>query len=95
MKKSDIRDYMIVETGFDDKKYLVIKGKLIDGNLEGFSLENDFNEKGGTRCVAGSLLIKTGNICNAVYTDIFLKTANYVIWGSIICGIEILREKFK
>lgn len=44
MKKSDIRDYMIVETGFDDKKYLVIKGKLIDDNLEGFSLENDFNE---------------------------------------------------
>ncbi len=29
---------------YDDKKYLVIKGKLIDGNLEGFSLENDFNE---------------------------------------------------
>lgn len=44
MKKSDIRDYMIVETGFDDKKYLVIKGKLIDDNLEGFSLETDFNE---------------------------------------------------
>lgn len=42
MKKS--RDYMIVETGFDGKKYLVIKGKLIDKNLEGFSLNDDFNE---------------------------------------------------
>ena len=38
MKKSDIRDYMIVETGYDDKKYLVVKGKLVDDNLEGFSL---------------------------------------------------------
>ena len=38
MKKSDIKDFMIVETGFDNKKYLVIKRKLIDDNLEGFSL---------------------------------------------------------
>lgn len=45
MKKNDIKDYMIVETGYDDKKYLVIKGKLIDNNLEGFSLEDDFNEE--------------------------------------------------
>lgn len=44
MKKNDIRDYMIVETGYDDKKYLVIKGKLVDDNLEGFSLEDDFND---------------------------------------------------
>ena len=44
MKKNDIKDYMIVETGYDDKKYLVIKGKLIDNNLEGFSLEDDFDE---------------------------------------------------
>ncbi len=44
MKKNDIKDYMIVETGYDDKKYLVIKGKLIDDNLEGFSLEDDFND---------------------------------------------------
>lgn len=44
MKKSDIRDYMIVETGFDDKKYLVIRGKLIDDNLEGYSLDDDFND---------------------------------------------------
>lgn len=44
MKKDDIKDYMIVETGYDDKKYLVIKGKLIDNNLEGFSLEDDFDE---------------------------------------------------
>ena len=44
MKKSDIRDYMIVETGFDDEKYLVIEGKLIDDNLEGFSLDDDFDD---------------------------------------------------
>lgn len=45
MKKSDIRDYMIVETGYDNKKYLVVKGKLVDDNLEGFSLEDDFNDE--------------------------------------------------
>ena len=44
MKKSDIKDYMIVETGFDAKKYLVIKGKLVDDNLEGFSLDDDFDD---------------------------------------------------
>lgn len=44
LKKSDIKDYMIVETGYDDKKYLVIKEKLVDDNLEGFSLQDDFNE---------------------------------------------------
>lgn len=44
MKKNDIKDYMIVETGYDDKKYLVIKGKLIDNNFEGFSLEDNFDE---------------------------------------------------
>ena len=44
MKKSDIKDFMIVETGFDNKKYLVIKRKLIDDNLEGFSLADDFDE---------------------------------------------------
>lgn len=35
---------MIVETGYDNKKYLVIKGKLVDDNLEGFSLEDNFND---------------------------------------------------
>lgn len=45
MKKSDIKDYMIVETGFDDKKYLVIKGKLVDDKLEGFSLYDDFDDQ--------------------------------------------------
>lgn len=44
MKKSDIKDYMIVETGFDNKKYLVIKGKLVDDSLKGFSLEDDFDD---------------------------------------------------
>lgn len=44
MKKSGIKDYMMLEKGGDDKKYLVIKGKLIDDNLESFSLENNFYE---------------------------------------------------
>ena len=43
MTKSDIEDYMIVETGYDDCKYLVMNGKLVDDNLQGFSLE-DFDE---------------------------------------------------
>ena len=43
MTKSDIKDYMIVETGYDDCKYLVMNGKLVDDNLQGFSLE-DFDE---------------------------------------------------
>ncbi len=44
MKKNEIKDYMIVETGFDNKKYLVIKGKLVDDSLKGFSLEDDFDD---------------------------------------------------
>lgn len=44
LKKNEIKDYMIVETGFDNKKYLVIKGKLVDDSLKGFSLEDDFDE---------------------------------------------------
>lgn len=43
MTKSDIKDYMIVVTGFDDCKYLVLNGKLIDNTLQGFSLE-DFDD---------------------------------------------------
>lgn len=44
MTKNNIKDYMIVETGFYDKKYLIINGKLLDDNLQGFSLEDDFND---------------------------------------------------
>lgn len=40
MTKSDIKDYMIVGTGFDDCKYLVMRGKLVDDNLQGFSLDD-------------------------------------------------------
>lgn len=43
MKKSDIKDYMIVETGFDDCRYLVMGKLIVDNQLEGFSLD-DFDE---------------------------------------------------
>lgn len=47
MKKSDIKNYMIVETGYDDCKYLVIKGCIVrlddNGDLEGFLLK-EFDE---------------------------------------------------
>ena len=43
MNKSDIKDYMIVVTGFDKCKYLVLNGKLVDDNLQGFSLD-DFDD---------------------------------------------------
>ena len=44
MNKNDIKDYMIVVTGFDDCKYLVMDGKVVDNNLQGFSLD-DFDEE--------------------------------------------------
>ena len=40
MKKSDIRDYMIVETGFDDCRYLVMNRAIVDDKLEGFTIDN-------------------------------------------------------
>lgn len=43
MKKSDIRDYMIVETGFDNFRYLVMGKSIVDDELKGFSLD-DFDE---------------------------------------------------
>lgn len=43
MKKENIKDYMIVETGYDDKKYIVIKGKLINDDMKGYSLD-DFDD---------------------------------------------------
>lgn len=44
MKKSDIKDYMIVETGLEDQKYLVLKGKLVDDELNGYSLDDYDND---------------------------------------------------
>lgn len=45
--KKDIKEFMIVETGYDDTKYLVMKNCLVRNNkkyeLEGFELK-DFNE---------------------------------------------------
>lgn len=47
MTKSDIKDFMIVETGYDDCKYLIIKGCLVrlgdSDELEGFLLK-DFDK---------------------------------------------------
>lgn len=43
MKKSDIRNYMIVEIGFDDCRYLVMGKSIVDDELKGFSLD-DFDE---------------------------------------------------
>lgn len=43
MKKNDIRDYMIVETGFEDSRYLVMGNSIVDDELIGFSLD-DFDE---------------------------------------------------
>lgn len=43
MKKNEIRDYMIVETGFENRKFLVLSGKLVDNELKGYSLD-DFDD---------------------------------------------------
>ena len=43
MKKSDIKNYMIVETGYDECRYLVMGTSIVDNKLEGFSLD-DFDE---------------------------------------------------
>ena len=43
MKKSDIKDYMIVETGFDECRYLVMGKSIVDDELKGFSID-DFDE---------------------------------------------------
>lgn len=43
LKKSDITEYMIVETGFDDGRYLVMGNSIVDDELIGFSLD-DFDE---------------------------------------------------
>ena len=33
MKKSDIKDYMIVETGFEDGRYIVMGNSIVDDEL--------------------------------------------------------------
>lgn len=43
MKKSDIKDYMIVETGYEDGRYIVMGNSIVDDELMGFSLD-DFDE---------------------------------------------------
>ena len=43
MTKSDIKDYMIVETGFEDGRYLVMGNSIVDDELKGFSID-DFDE---------------------------------------------------
>jgi hypothetical protein len=43
MKKSEIRDYMIVETGYEDGRYLVMGKSIVDDEMKGFSLD-DFDE---------------------------------------------------
>lgn len=43
MTKSELKNYMIVETGFDNCKYIVLNGRLVDDELRGFSID-DFDE---------------------------------------------------
>lgn len=44
MKKSDLKDFMIVETGYDNEKFIVMAGKVIDNELNGYSLD-DFTDE--------------------------------------------------
>ena len=43
MKKSDIKEYMIVEIGYEDGRYLVMGNSIVDDELMEFSLD-DFDE---------------------------------------------------
>lgn len=43
LKKKDITEFMIVETGYGDEKLIVMKGCVVDDDLNGFKLE-DFDE---------------------------------------------------
>lgn len=43
MKKCDLKGWMIVETGYDNEKYILITGKLINSKMEGYDLE-DFTD---------------------------------------------------
>lgn len=43
MKKSDIKNFMIVETGYENKKLIIMAGKVVDDELNGYSLD-DFDD---------------------------------------------------
>ena len=44
MKKSDLKEFMIVETGYDNEKLIVMAGKVVDDELSGYSLD-DFTDE--------------------------------------------------
>ena len=44
LKKSDLKDFMIVETGYDNEKLIVMAGKVVDDELNGYSLD-DFTDE--------------------------------------------------
>ena len=44
LKKSDLKDFMIVETGYDNEKFIVMAGKVVDDELNGYSLD-DFTDE--------------------------------------------------
>ena len=44
LKKSDLKEFMIVETGYDNEKFIVMAGKVIDDELNGYSLD-DFTDE--------------------------------------------------
>ena len=44
MKKSDLKEFMIVETGYDNEKLIVMAGKVVDDELNGYSLD-DFTDE--------------------------------------------------
>ena len=43
MKKSDLKGWMIVETGYDNEKYILMAEKLVNSKMEGYDLE-DFDD---------------------------------------------------
>ena len=44
LKKSDLKDFMIVETGYENEKLIVMAGKVVDDELNGYSLD-DFTDE--------------------------------------------------
>ena len=44
LKKSDLKDFMIVETGYDNEKLIIMAGKVVDDELNGYSLD-DFTDE--------------------------------------------------
>lgn len=43
LKKSDLKGWMIVETGYGNEKYILMAGKLVNSEMEGYDLD-DFDE---------------------------------------------------